>query len=167
MPAPIPVQRRNLIITEYLLDGDYRRVAARNGITEACIRRWETKPWYEQVRSELQAQISTETKYNTAGLIRKTQQQLHDRLDNGDPIVLKGGLTVFAPVRALDLMRIGTAWHDRLRIMEGKPTKLNGNITLHAVMGQFQQLAGQYQNSPAVQEGEVIHSLSTTPTEGK
>lgn len=167
MPAPIPVHRRKQIITDYLLDGNQSRVAAKHGITGACLARWETKPWWEDTRAEIQAEIAQEVKYSCAGLIRKAQEQAHTRLDKGDAIVLKDGLTVFYPVKALDCARIGVMWLDRLRILEGKPTKISANIGLQQVLHQFQTLAGQYQNSPAVQEGKVIHSLSTTPTEDK
>lgn len=167
MAAPVPIQQRNQIITEYLLDGNQTRVAARHGLTEACLRRWKDKPWWEDTKAELQAEIADQVKYSAAGVIRASQERCMERLEKGDPFVMKGGeegegLVVYVPVRALDCARIGTLWLDRLRILEGKPTKISANIGLQQVMHQFQQLASQYQNDPsptAVQDGEVIHSL--------
>ena len=167
MPAPVPLSTRRDLIRDYLLNGNQTAIAARYNVDNSTLSKWTKKHWWQDEIAELQAAIDFEQRCKARGIIAKAQQQALDRLDQGDPFVLKGGLVVSIPVKALDCARIGTLWLDRLRILEGKPTKISATIGLQQVMHQFQQLASQYQNSPALQEAEVIHSLSTTPTEGK
>jgi transposase-like protein len=138
----IPPVERAQIVADWLDTGSYTAVAKRHNVTEGAIRRQrKDSPWWDEIEHELTQALHDSTKTKLSAVSRTVIDLIADRLSEGDPVVLKDGTIIFAPVRTRDLVLSLGILVDKLRLMEGQPTKLVATADLNQLADQFRSLA--------------------------
>lgn len=136
----------------YLECGNYREVGRTLKVDEGAVRRWAQRPEWADIHGELSQAISEEQKAGFRAMIAKGTSKALERLERGDEVVLKGGETVSVPVRARDAAVIASIAMDKLRLLEGRPTRITGSV--QALVDLRQQLGREARG--ATLEGESV-----------
>ena len=152
---PLPVSERREVVTHWLLCRPNQSATARAvGYDESSIRNWREEEWFTELERELLESIESETKARSRAIVKAGQEAALDRLENGErKWDSERGELIAEPVRAKDAAIIAGIWHDKLRIMESKPTKIILDQSLSAVMEQFKRLSTAYRAGAI--EGEL------------
>src|SRR3990170_2331875 len=122
MPKEYDIETRIQAAIAWLITGDTETAGELCGITGRTIRYWQTQPWWEDVLKEAQGIKQKELDALWTGLIHKSAKELRDRLDNGDPTVVKGEIKR-VPVKAKDLAFIAQTIADKRAILRGQATQ--------------------------------------------
>ena len=155
MPAPLPVSRRREVVAAWLVARPNHSAAARIvGCHDVSIANWRETEWFQELEHELLESIESESKARARAIVKAGQEAALDRLERGEQKWdSERGELISEPVRAKDAAIIAGIWHDKLRIMESKPTKIILDQSLSAVMEQFKRLSTAYRAGAI--EGEL------------
>jgi len=155
-------------VSLYLEFGNAHEVARRLGCTEGAVRHWRATGWWAELEEAQLEVIGSEARSLLRQRFFEAWRQLGERLEVGDPVE-RGGSTAFVPVRAKDLAVIGSLALDKLRILEGKPTKIVADSgALLTLMQRFKEVAQQYQQTDTSgQHSQIIDTQPLLPEPAK
>lgn len=156
-------------VAVWLGTGVQAEVARQLHVTESGIHRARQRPEWAELEDELRAEVEAEQRAKARTLALSAMAKAQERLDEGDVYVTKAGIPVSVPVKARDCGIIAGIALDRLRVMEGRPTKIVASLEgLQALKGQFEAIARA--NAQRTIEGEVpqvcVAPRLTAPTPG-
>ena len=156
MPAPkVPAILRECV-ADWLETGNLSEVCRRHNLVNSTLARWVKRPIWAELESELTANLRAETKATYHRSLSKTLAQIEQRLEHGDVVALKGGQLVTIPVRARDLTLLANMLFDKLRLIEGKATKITqGETKVAQLLSEFKQMGQAYRT------GTVLDGTST------
>jgi hypothetical protein len=144
--------KRRQIVADWLDCGNYNEVARRHNLTEGAIRRQrKDSSWWPEIEEELLQGISDSARIRLSARANYAIDLIGERLREGDPYVLKDGTVRYAPVRTRDLVLTLGIMFDKLRLLEGKPTKLTAALNLNDLADQFRDIAKGRSNVVSVQ----------------
>lgn len=96
-------------VTQYVIHGNMRRVAAESGVDIDTLFAWRKEDWWKDLEAEIRSGIRSEMLGRMQGIVSKAIDILDDRLDNGDMVLnMKTGEIVRRPVPARDIQKIAT-----------------------------------------------------------
>lgn len=166
MPAPkrTPALFRK-VVEDYVLTGNLAEVARRNDLQANTPVQWRKRypaDWAD-TEHELVAAMTAETKARVQRNLNKALVRIEERLEHGDVVALKGGRTIAVPVRARDLSLIFSQLFDKLRLIEGKATKITqGETKVSQLLNEFKAMGQAYRT------GTVLEGISSAVhTEGE
>ena len=94
-------EKRQEAAVLYRYTGNTSVVAHQTGIARATLVAWQKTDWWKQLQEDLIAQSRAELSGNLKKLVDKAQQEVEDRLSNGDWVFdQKAGQMVRKPVNA-------------------------------------------------------------------
>lgn len=143
-------------VAAYLVLGNMARVEEQTGIPIGTLNFWKTQPWwYEQVEririAEDQELDNTFTK-----IVKKTQEVILDRLENGEHFVNKDGVPYRKPVSLRDATLASGVSLDKRQTLRNVPVsdqnKIGMQERLKNLEMQFTKLVSREEK---VIEGEV------------
>ena len=155
-----PGQRREAVAI-YLQTGSQELTAQHFGVTRQAVAQWSVKPWFAELVDELKEGIDAEQKALARQLIRNGQIAALERLENGDEVLTKDGQVVRLKMRGRDAAVIGAIWLDKLRLMEGRATRITAPEAMSGVLEQFQKMAEQYREKRV--DGSVVSVVNAAP----
>ena len=162
MPASQRTPRKfRQVVMDFVETGNKTRVAERHNLTPTAIRKWQER-WpdeWHQIELETLAAISSETLANFRQVIHKGTTEALDRLDKGEVIGIDSeGNAITQRVRAKDAFIIAATAFDKVRLIEGKATRIIGDSSKVALlMEQFRAMGESYRT------GRVIEALPVEP----
>jgi hypothetical protein len=115
-------QRREAVAQCVVL-GNWRRVAEATGIPQRTLGDWSRQPWYHVIFAEVRAEKGAELDGQLTRIIHKATDELFDRLQNGDA-VLVGSEIKRKPVSARDLAMIAGITYDKRALLRDDPTAI-------------------------------------------
>jgi len=142
----------------YAASGNYSKVARDTNIPRTTIVSWakDSPVWVDSLVKARQ-EISDEILAYNLEIVIKTNEQIIDRIDNGDTVLTKDGKQVRVPMKGRDLAVVSGIKEDKARVSLGQATSIVGKSTdMAALANEFRKLSEQWEekqvNVVAVQE---------------
>lgn len=108
-------------VAAFLVAGNMARVSESTGIPLGTLNYWKTQPWWfeqiERIRKEEDAEIDS----HFTRIVKRTQEIMLDRLDNGDFYVTKDGEVARKPVSMRDAAIVGAIGIDKRSLLRQVP----------------------------------------------
>lgn len=131
MPTCYSDADRQRAAAAVLSHGTSKRAGRLCGIPASTIRHWRTHDEvFIRMVSELEAEFGEKLRAEIVQIVGLATAELRDRLKNGDAVLHpKTGDEVRVPVKAKDAAVILGISFDKLRIIEGQPTRITQERT--------------------------------------
>lgn len=101
-------------------------------------------PVWDAALTKARQEISDEILANNLEIVIKTNEQVLDRIENGD-VVLRGDKQVRVPMKGRDLAVVGGIVQDKARVQLNLPTSIQGKSTdMRALAEEFRKLSQQW-----------------------
>jgi len=129
----------------YAASGNYSKVARDTNIPRQTIMSWakDSPVWVDSL-SKARQEISDEILASNLEIVIKTNEQVIDRVENGD-VVLRNGKQFRVPMKGRDLAVVGGIKEDKARVALGQATSIVGKSEdIQALAKQFDQLAQSF-----------------------
>lgn len=148
----------------WLCVGCLRETARQSGVDYSTIQSWirnSPEKWASAIEA-VRPSLELHERALLSAAQRRAWHEVLERLDNGDEKVLSNGSKVRTKVTARDAAMIGAMAGDRLRLADGRPTRITASFNAaQGLRERFIEVAGQYQTqSPAkpidVTDGELV-----------
>jgi transposase-like protein len=116
-------EQRREAVAEYVVLGNWRKVAEATGIPQRTLGDWAKQPWFHTLLAEVRAEKGAELDGQLTRIIHKATDQLMDRLENGDPVLIAGEVKR-KPVSARDLAMVAAIVYDKRALLRDDPTAI-------------------------------------------
>lgn len=171
-----PDSKRIEVTTLYAALGNVVRCAELAKIPECTIRSWKKQPWFVDLLREIREENNDKLDAKFTQILEKSLDLVEDRLDNGDPHVLRDGTIIRKPVAIRDLSIVNAISVDKRQILRKEPTTIaavGGSIDekLNKLAQAFTALANKQEiqpvEEPAIEdvEFEEVTEGEAPPTE--
>ncbi len=130
----------------YAASGNYSQVARDTNISRPTLMGWakDSEVWLEALDKARQ-EISDEILAYNLEIVIKTNEQIIDRIDNGDTVLTKDGKQVRVPMKGRDLAVVSGIKEDKARVALGQATNIVGKAeSMNSLAKQFDQLAQSF-----------------------
>lgn len=115
--------KRREAVAQYVVLGNWRKVAEATGIPQRTLGDWSKQPWFYTLIAEVRAEKGAELDGQLTRIIHKATDQLMDRLENGDPVLIAGQIRR-KPVSARDLAMVAAIVYDKRALRRDDPTTI-------------------------------------------
>ena len=135
----------------YAACGNYSKVARDTNIPRPTIMSWakDSAVWDASL-TKAQQEISDEILAYNLEIVIKSNEQILDRIDNGDTVLTKSGDRVRVPLKGRDLAIISGIKEDKARVALGQATSITKNAPgLDAMVKKFEAIADSYNERQA------------------
>lgn len=107
-------QEKFKAVATYIGLGNLSATATELGFPYETLRTWKKQEWWKEYERAIKNEENAALSAKYRKIVKRVQEQLIDRLENGDEIVLKNGERIRVKVRAKDLALIGTVSTDKI-----------------------------------------------------
>lgn len=114
---------------QWILHGEISSAAEACGIPRKTAAAWTHARWWERLVEVVRLRHKDEIEAKFEHIIAKSADQILERLDKGDAVVVKGKV-VRVPVRAKDLAGVMATTQDKLRVSRNQPNNFSVTATL-------------------------------------
>lgn len=105
----------------YLVSGNMARVAEATGIPLGTLNFWKTQPWWFEQVEKIRSEENQEIDHNFTRIVKKSQEIMMDRLENGDYTLARDGTAVRKPVSVRDAAIVGAIGIDKRETLRNIP----------------------------------------------
>jgi hypothetical protein len=124
--TPYPEEAWLDAVTQYLILGNIRLVAASTGIPYDVLRKWRYTPKWKEIEAELRSSQNLEMDNTMTEIVEKTLTAIHDRVENGDFVWdQKNSQIVRRPAQLKDLQKVATDLLGKREMLRDNTTKRN------------------------------------------
>lgn len=165
-----PIEKRIEVVSQYLVLGNLKIVAASTGISYGLIRQWKMQPWWNELEQEIRATQNIEMDTKLSKIVDRSLDSVLDRVENGDFFYdNKSGEIKRKPVNLRDVARVSVDILSKRELLRGNATDRK-ETTQVSVNEQLKLLAAEFakwQNKakPEVIDVEMVEVLDAK-TEG-
>lgn len=154
-------------VAAYLVVGNMATVSEQTGIPLQTLHSWKNQPWwFEQIEKIRQAE-DQEIDNSFTKIVKKTQDIMMDRLENGDWFVTKDGKVGRKPVGLRDAAIAGAIGVDKRQVIRAAPvmetSKIGMQERLKNLEAEFRKLAHREETiidvTPIVEEEDGEEEL--------
>ena len=134
-------EQRREAVAQYVVLGNWRKVAEATGIPQRTLGDWSKQPWFHTLIAEVRAEKGAELDGQLTRIIHTATDQLMDRLENGDPVLVSCELRR-KPVSARDLAMVAAIVYDKRALLREDPTAIvRAPFDLNALAESMRQYA--------------------------
>lgn len=98
----------------YVSLGSLTAVAKELAYPYETLKDWKAKDWWKQYERAIKSEENAALSAKFRKIVKKVQEQILDRLEDGDHVVLKDGSVIRVPVKAKELAIIGAVSTDKI-----------------------------------------------------
>lgn len=156
-----PMEKKIEVVSQYLVLGNAKLVAATTGVSHGLIRQWKLQPWWLELEKEIRASQNIEMDTKLSKIVDKSLDAVLDRVENGDFIYdQKTGEIRRKPANLRDIHRVAVDTLDKRELIRGKADMQTGNAQI-SVQEQLKLLASEFaklvnpQKQPVIELEEV------------
>lgn len=146
-----PIEKKIEVVSQFLVLGNMKLVAATTGVSHDLIRQWKTQPWWAELEAEIRQTQNIEMDTKLSKIIDKSLDAVMDRLENGEYIVdHKTGQIKRKPASLRDTARVTVDILSKRELLRGNATERKEVSTI-SVQEQLKMLAaefGKWQGKP-------------------
>lgn len=108
----------------YAVTGTFKGAEEYSEVPARTIRDWLDSEWFQALLAEARQSLQDELDGRWTGLIHKITDQMLERLNKGDPKVLRDGTIAYVPVSFKDLGFIQSMVTDKRTLLRGQVAKI-------------------------------------------
>jgi hypothetical protein len=142
----------------FMVSGSFERAAIETGLPSTTIRTWRDRDEdFRQFLAAAETEFGEEMRAQFGEVVSKATEGVMDRIRHGDVVVdPKTGVPSRVPMRGRDLTLCAAIFFDKLRIADGRPTRITAQVPdLAALAASFASLAqGQGERGLVAVQGE-------------
>lgn len=139
-----PLEKKIEVVTNYLVLGNMKLVAAACGVDYGLIRQWKIQPWWKDLENEIRATQNIALDNKLSKIVERSMEVTMDRLDNGEFILNnKTGELVRKPVAMKDAAKVATDFMTRQQVLR-KEENDQPQISQQSVTEQLAALAVEF-----------------------
>lgn len=117
-----PDEKRVEVATLYAATGNAEAVGELTDVPKTTIRRWTREEWFQTLLDDIRTENDQLLDAKQTQIVQNAMDQLGDRVENGDHVVLRDGQIIRKPVGAKDLSIITSINIKDRQLLRGKPT---------------------------------------------
>jgi transposase-like protein len=110
-------EKKIQVVSQWLVLGNLRQVAAIAGVSYGIVRNWKSQPWWKELENEILASRRIASSNKLSKIVDKSLDVIDDRLDKGDFIYTKTGLQR-KPVSLRDATTAANALMQRAAVLD-------------------------------------------------
>jgi hypothetical protein len=119
-----PIEKKIEVVSQYLVLGDMKLVAAVTGVSHGVVRQWKIQPWWPELEKEIRATQNIEMDTKLSRIVDKSLDAVLDRLENGDFVLnKKTGELARQPAALKDVHRVSTDMISKRELLRGNATE--------------------------------------------
>ena len=143
-PGWYPDEKRIEVATLFAVTGSKTRVEALTGVPRATVARWIREDWFKDLLEAIRAENDQLLDAKMTEIVVKALDQVEDRVENGDTVILKDGTPVRRPMTGKDLSIVQAIQIDKRQLLRGKPTSRTEQISNQTVEKKLLDLAENF-----------------------
>lgn len=154
-------------VATFLVLGNISRVSEETGIPVGTLHFWKTQPWWFEQIEKIRQGEDQEIDNSFTKIVKRTQEIIIDRLENGDFYVNKDGQVARKPVGLRDASIAGAISMDKRQILRAVPTSEQNKVgmqeRLKNLESEFRRLVNREEKTI---EGTILETSSETDQSG-
>lgn len=151
-----PIEKKIEVVSQFLVLGNMKLVAATTGVSHDLIRQWKTQPWWADLEAEIRQTQNIEMDTKLSRIVDKSLDAVLDRVENGDFFFdQKDQQVKRKPVALRDVARVSVDILSKRELLRGNATERK-ETTQIAVGEQLKMLAAEFAKWQQPKQVEVI-----------
>lgn len=151
-----PIEKKIEVVSQYLVIGNLRQVAAISGVDYGVIRQWRLQAWWPELEAEIRATQNIEMDTKLSKIVERSLDATLDRIENGDFIYdQKSGEIRRKPAALRDVHRVATDTISKRELLRGNATERK-ETTQVSVTEQLKLLAAEFAKMTGAKPKEII-----------
>jgi transposase-like protein len=139
-----PIEKKIEVVSQFLVLGNMKLVAATTGVEHSLIRQWKTQSWWKELEAEIRQTQNIEMDSKLSKIVDKSLDAVLDRVENGDFFYdQKTGQIKRKPVNLRDVARVSTDIISKRELLRGNATERK-ETTQISVGEQLKMLAAEF-----------------------
>ena len=139
-----PIEKKIEVVSQYLVLGNMKMVAALTGVNHSLIRQWKEQPWWKDLENEIRTTQNIEMDTKLSKIVDKSLDAVLDRVEHGDFIYdQKSGEIRRKPAALRDIHRVSVDMISKRELLRGNATERK-ETTQIAVSEQLAMLAQEF-----------------------
>jgi transposase-like protein len=139
-----PIEKKIEVVSQYLVLGNMKMVAATTGVQHDLIRQWKGQPWWKELEAEIRQTQNIELDTKLSRIVDKSLDAVLDRVENGDFIYdQKTGQIKRKPVNLRDVARVSVDMVSKRELLRGGQADRNEGTQI-SVAEQLKMLATEF-----------------------
>lgn len=151
-----PMEKKIEVVSQFLVLGNMKMVAATTGVSYDLIRQWKAQPWWKELEAEIRQTQNIEMDTKLSKIVDKSLDAVLDRVENGDFIYdQKAGQVKRKPVALRDVARVSVDILSKRELLRGNATERK-EVSQISVGEQLKLLAAEFAKWQTKPPKEVI-----------
>ena len=139
-----PIEKKIEVVSQWLVLGNMKLVAATTGVGYDLIREWKTQPWWKELEMEIRQTQNIEMDTKLSKIVERSMEAVADRLEHGDHFYdQKTGEIKRKPVAMRDAARVTVDLLSKRELLRGNATERR-ETTQVSVAEQLKMLAAEF-----------------------
>ena len=119
-----PIEKKIEVVSQFLVLGNLKMVAAMTGVSYDLVRQWKTQPWWKELEAEIRQTQNIEMDTKLSKIVDKSLDAVLDRVENGDFIWdQKAQQIKRKPVALRDIHRVSVDMISKRELLRGNATE--------------------------------------------
>jgi len=165
-----PMEKKIEVVSQFLVLGNMKIVAATTGVSYDLIRQWKLLPWWRDLEAEIRQTQNIEMDTKLSRIVDKSLDAVLDRVENGEFFYdNKAGQIKRKPAALRDVARVSVDMISKRELLRGNATERK-ETTQIPVSEQLKLLAAEFakwQQKPSeVLDVEMVEVLDVKEDQG-
>ena len=154
-----PIEKKIEVVSQFLVLGNMKIVAAATGVSYDVVREWKTQPWWSELEGEIRQSQNIEMDTKLSRIVEKSLDATLDRVENGDFVYNnKTGTLDRKPVALRDVARVSVDILSKRELLRGNATERKETTTT-SIGEQLKLLAAEFAKWQVKEQPEVIELI--------
>jgi hypothetical protein len=139
-----PMEKKIEVVSQFLVLGNMKMVAAMTGVSYDLIRQWKLQPWWKELEAEIRQTQNIEMDTKLSKIVDKSLDATLDRIENGEFFYdQKTGQVKRKPAALRDVARVSVDMLSKRELLRGNATERK-ETTQISVAEQLKLLAAEF-----------------------
>jgi len=138
-----PIEKKIEVVSQFLVLGNMKMVAAITGVEHSLIRQWKGQPWWSELEAEIRQTQNIEIDTKLSKIVDKSLDATLDRIENGEFFYdQKTGTVKRKPANLRDVARVGADMISKRELIRGNVEEKK--TTQVSISEQLKMLAAEF-----------------------
>ena len=151
-----PMEKKIEVVSQSLVLGNLKLVAATTGVSHGVLRQWKIQPWWKELEAEIKQSQTAELDTKLTKIVDKSLEAVLDRVENGEYVYDKVENKVKRrPASLKDVHRVSVDMISKRELIRGNATERK-ETTQVSITEQLKVLAEEFAKWASKKKPEVI-----------
>lgn len=165
-----PIEKRIEVVSQFLVLGNLKLVAAMTGVSYDLVRQWKTQTWWKELETEIRQTQNIEMDTKLSKIVDKSLDAVLDRVENGDFFWDQQAKKIKRkPVALRDVARVSVDILSKRELLRGNATERK-ETTQASIADQLKLLATEFAKwqtkTPEVIDLEMVEVIDVKEDQG-